>query len=101
MPIPGVAVRQKATRMIKDSWQTQANLSFFLILLVLISFVLPSMGFGKNDLRVYANMGFSIMLISGVAIAWGWPRLFWFAAPIGCLTLILRWMDWWQGTITT
>jgi len=99
MSVKAVAVRTKATRMIKDSWQSQANLSFFLILQVLIAFVLPSMGFGRDDLRLYADLGFSVMLISGVAIAWGWPKLFWCAAPIGLLTLIFRWNNWWQGTL--
>ena len=93
------AVRRKATLIIKDSWQSQANLSFFLILQVLISFLLPSLGFGKDDLRFYADICFSIMLVSGVALAWGRPRLFWFAAPIGLVTLILRWVNWWDGTM--
>ena len=99
MSVRGAAVRKRATRLIKDSWQSQANLSFFLILQVVISFVLPTLGFGRDDLRVYADVGFSIMLISGVAIAWGLPKLFWFAAPIGLLALFFRWLNWWEGTI--
>jgi hypothetical protein len=99
MSVSSGAVRKRATSMIKDSWQSQANLSFFLILQVLISFVLPALGFGSDDLRVYSDVGFSIMLISGVAIAWGLPKLFWFAAPIGLVALFLRWLNWWQGTI--
>jgi Ion channel len=95
------AVRKRASVILKDSWQSQANLSFFLILQVVISFLLPSLGFAKDDLRIYADLGFSIMLISGVALAWGWPKLFWFAAPIGLLGLFFRWMNWWQGTITS
>jgi hypothetical protein len=85
--------------MIKDGWQSQANLSFFLILQVLISFVLPALGFGRDDLRFYADLAFSVMLISGIALAWGWPKLFWFTAPIGLMGLIFRWLNWWQGTI--
>lgn len=99
MSVSRGAVRKRATLIIKDSWQSQANLSFFLILQVVISFLLPSLGFAKDDLRVYADLGFSVMLISGVALAWGRPKLFWFAAPIGLLGLIFRWLNWWQGTL--
>src|SRR5215471_3725179 len=101
MSVRGGVVRKKATRIIKDSWQTQANLSFFLILQVLIAFVLPTLGVGRDDLRIYADVGFSIMLVSGIALAWGWPKLFWFVAPIGLITLVVRWVNWWQGTIRT
>lgn len=99
MAVSGAAVRQKAKGLILDTWQSQANLSLFLVLLVVISLVLPSLGFGKEDARLYSNLGFSIMLVSGVAIAWGSRKLFLLAAIVGILTLAVRWIAWWQGTL--
>jgi ion channel len=101
MAVSRGVVRKRASRIIRDSWQSQANLSFFLILLVMISLVLPTLGVGRDDLRIYADLGFSVMLVSGVALAWGLPTLFWIAASIGLAALVIRWVNWWQGTITT
>ena len=70
------AVREKARALITESWQSQANLSFFLALLVVVGFILPSLGFGKDDERLYSDAAFSLLLISGVAIAWGRRWLF-------------------------
>ena len=86
------AVRKKAKGIIVDSWQSQANLSFFLVLEVLIAFVLPALGFGKGDTRLYADFGFSVLLLSGIAIAWGRPKLFTVAAIAGGVALIVRWL---------
>src|ERR1039458_2071302 len=73
-PPKGQDVRDRARALITDSWQSQANLSLFLGLMVLIAFVLPSMGFGKGDIKLYSDVAFSLLLISGVAIAWGPAR---------------------------
>ena len=89
------AVRKKARGLIANTWQSQANLSFFLILEILIAFVLPALGFGRHDTRLYADFGFSILLISGVAIAWGRPKLFAIAAVVGSIALIVRWLSFW------
>jgi hypothetical protein len=85
-------VSEKARGFIKESWQSQANLSFFLALLVTIGFILPSLGFGKDDERLYGDVVFSVALISGVAIAWGQRWLFGFAGFVGSATLAVRWM---------
>ena len=86
------AVRNKARTLIKESWQSQANLSFFLALLVTVGFVLPSLGFGRDDVLLYADVAFSLLLISGIAIAWGRPWLLRVAGFIGSVTLAMRWM---------
>jgi len=86
------AVRAKAKGIIVDSWQSQANLSFFLVLEILIAFVLPALGFGKGDTRLYADFGFSVLLLSGIAIAWGQPKLFTLAAIVGGIALGVRWL---------
>ena len=95
------AVREKARVIIHDSWESQANLSFFLILEVVIAFILPSLGFGKDDFRLYSALGFSVMLISGVAIAWGRPKLFLLAVSVGSACMVFRWINWWNGSLRT
>jgi hypothetical protein len=98
MTIRPRAVR-KAKFVITESWQSQANLMFFLALLILISFILPSLGFGTRDVTVYGNLGYSIMLLSGVAIAWGRRWIFWITAVIAVISLIARWLAWHQRTV--
>jgi hypothetical protein len=84
--------------MIKESWQSQANLSFFLVLQVLIAFILPSLGFGREHYQFYANMGFSILLISGVAIGWGRRLVFPVGILVGIVALVVRWLNWLEPT---
>ncbi len=85
-------VRERARGFIKESWQSQANLSFFLAFLVALGFVLPSLGFGKSDEQRYSNFAFSLLLVSGAAIAWGRRWLFALSAFVGSVTLAVRWM---------
>lgn len=99
MKLQASAVRKKAKVIIIDTWQSQANLSLFLVLLVLIAFVLPAVGFGRENFQRYSALGFSIMLISGVAIAWGRPKLFAVAASVGVVALAVRWLVFWRPTI--
>ena len=93
------AARHKARALIAESWQSQANLAFFLALLVALGFVLPVLGFGKNDEIRYSNFVFSLLLVSGVAIAWGRPWLFGLAAFVGSATLAVRWMTFFTPTL--
>ena len=85
-------VRKKARALITESWQSQANLSFFLALLVTLGFILPALGFGKDDERLYSDAGFSLLLISGVAIAWGRRWLFALSCFVGSAAFAVRWM---------
>ncbi len=94
------AVRDKARALITESWQSQANLSFFLALLVVVGFILPSLGFGKDDERLYSDATFSLLLISGVAIAWGRRWLFALACFVGSAALAVRWMAYLTPTLT-
>jgi len=86
-------VREKARALIKQSWQSQANLAFFLALLVVLGFVLPSLGFGKSDELLYSDFVFSLMLASGVAIAWGQRWLFLLSFCVASATIAVRWME--------
>jgi len=86
-------VRAKAKRVIAETWQSQANLSFFLVLLVLFAFILPVLGFGRDNERLYSDATFSLLLISGVAIAWGRPVLLAISGFVGSATIAVRWMN--------
>jgi hypothetical protein len=100
MQLNSSGVRRKATGLIRETWQSQANLSLFLVVLVVAGLILPSMGFGKDDLRLYSNIVFTVMLVSGVAIAWGRRTLFLVSSAVACVTLVARWAEWRNGTNT-
>lgn len=93
-------VRDKARALLTQSWQSQANLSFFLALLVLVAFVLPSVGFGRDNTKLYSDIAFSLVLISGVAISWGQRWQFLLAGFVGSAALTVRWMAWFTPTTT-
>ncbi len=93
------AVSEKARGLIKESWQSQANLAFFLGLLIAVGFVLPSLGFGKNDEQRYSDCAFSLLLVSGVAIGWGRRWLFPLAAFVGSVAIAVRWMAFFTPTL--
>ena len=87
------AVRAKARRVITDTWQSQANLSLFLVLIVLLGFVFPAMGFAREDFRLYSTVGITLMLMSGTAIAWGHRVLLTFAGFVSSATIAVLWME--------
>jgi hypothetical protein len=88
-----VALHAKARRVFVDTWQSEANLSLFLVMIVLFSFVLPVLGFGREHIRLYSDAIFSVMTISGVAVGWGRPRLMLVAGLIGAVAIAVRWID--------
>jgi hypothetical protein len=90
----GLTVTGRARDLLVETWESQANLALFLALLVGCVFVLPSIGFGKHDEQLYRDVSYSVLVISGVAIAWGRRRLFYSAAALGCIALIVRWLAW-------
>lgn len=98
MAVSRAAVRKKARGLITETWQSQANLSLFLALEILIAFILPSLGFGKEDAKLYSDMGFSVLLISGVAIAWRQWKLFVPTSVVSAVALIVRWVAWYRNT---
>jgi hypothetical protein len=88
------AVRKTAQGLITETWQSQANLSLFLGLEILIAFVLPALGFGREDTQLYSDIGFSVLLFSGVAIAWGQRWLFILTGLVAGMSLLVRWTAW-------
>ncbi len=85
--------------LISQTWESQLNLSIFLALLVATAFVMPALGLGQRHVRFASDVAYSIILISGVAIAWGQRRLFTVALCFGVFSLCVKWAGWWIQTI--
>ena len=84
---------RKVREVVAQTWQSEANLSIFLALLVLLIFVIPSLGLERADERLYSNVGTSVMLVCGVAIAWRRRAVFFAASSVAVVTLVARWAD--------
>lgn len=84
-------VSQKARRLVRETWQRQANLSFFLTLLVLFVFVLPLTSVVEQHLNIYVDIAYSMLLLSGIAIGWGRSFLFYLGVLAGMAGLVTRW----------
>ena len=88
------ATRPKARDLIAETWQSQANLSLFLILLVITVFVLPTLEIRRTHIGLYGNLVFPLVLLTGTAIAWGRRWLFTLAVSFAIPALIARWIAW-------
>ncbi len=87
-------VSAKAKRVIADTWQSQANLSLFLAILVAFAFIFPILGFGHRDIKLYADIAFTLLLISGVTIAWGHKFQVLISGSVACVAVVSRWVNW-------
>jgi voltage-gated potassium channel Kch len=87
-------VRQKARQFVHDTWQSEANLAFFLGLIVVMTFVLPLTNFVGEHVNVYTDVACSLALISGVAITWRHGKIFYLALLLGLVSLVIRWTCW-------
>jgi Ion channel len=91
----------KTRDLLTRGWQSQASLSLFLFLLILMAFVIPSVRFANmKTLALYEDIGFSSISIVGVAIAWGNRKLFVLTSLIAIVAILLRWATWWRPTNT-
>jgi hypothetical protein len=81
-------------------WRSEANLSLFLFLLIVVGFVLPSLGFEKHNLPLYADITFTVVLVVGAVIAWGDRRVFALTALVSVVAIVVRWVTWWAPTKT-
>ncbi|MFZ0707169.1 MAG: potassium channel family protein [Candidatus Korobacteraceae bacterium] len=101
--MPQTAVKHahhRARKLVKDTWKAQANLSFFLGLMVLFVFVLPLSSLVEKHFSLYVDIGYSLMLISGIAIGWGMSWLFYLGAAAGVVGLMVRWLGWWYPDVS-
>src|SRR5271170_6144233 len=89
---------RKGRVLIARTWESQLNLSLFLGLLVLTVFLMPALGQERPYGRFLRDLIFSVVLISGVAIAWGQRRLFILSSCIAGVALCIRWAAWWIRT---
>jgi hypothetical protein len=88
----------KTRDLLSHSWQSQANLSFFLFLLVVVTFVLPSMGFEKSSLPIYSDIAFSFALVVGAAIGWENRTLFALTSLVSVVAIVVWWATLWMRT---
>ena len=86
-------IHQKVREVVTQTWQTEANLSFFLGLLVLVIFVIPSLGLERNAERLYGNLATSVILVCGSAVAWSRRAVFIATSCIAIVTLVARWTN--------
>lgn len=91
-------MQTKARDLLTHRWQSQANISLFLILLVLAVFVLPSIGFEEDHRVLYGDIAFSIMISFGSAIAWHNRRFFALTLFVSLVAIGARWLSWWSPT---
>ena len=90
----------KTRDLLRRSWQSQANLSLFLLLLVLTAFVITAVGFEKNNLPLYDRVAWSVVAVVGTAIAWGNRKLFLLTSFVAFVAIAFRWATWWRPTHT-
>lgn len=87
-------IRQRARRLVHDTWQTEANLAVFLGLIAVMTFVLPLTSFVGDHVNLYTDVASSLALISGVAITWRHGWIFYLALLLGIVSLSVRWACW-------
>jgi hypothetical protein len=93
-------MRPKPLDLVTLGWQSEAILSFFLFLQIVFGFVLPSVGFENNNLPLYGDIVFSVVLVFGSAVAWGDRRLFVLTSLVAIVAIVVRWLAWWTPTKT-
>jgi len=93
-------MHSKTRDLLARGWQSEANLSLFLFLLILVGFVLPSLGIEKHNLPLYADVAFTVISFVGAAITWGDRRLFVLTSLVAIVAIVLRWATWWEPTNT-
>ena len=72
----------------------ERSLPFMLALLIVVAFVLPSLGLEGSNERLYADVAFSLLLIVGVIIASAERKVFILAALVTTAALGIRWGNW-------
>ncbi len=87
-------VRPKTRELFVQTWQSQANLAVFLLMLVVTIFVLPALVVRHEHMVLYGNIVYSLVLVTGGAIGWGRPKLMSLGAAVVVPALVLRWAAW-------
>jgi Ion channel len=87
-------VPRTVRKLVKETWETEASLSVFLGLMVLIVFVLPAVGFDRTNEKLYTDVSYTVAMACGVSIAWRSRVLFFTAASFTFLAILLKWATW-------
>ena len=74
-------------------WATDRGLSIFLVMIVVVVFVLPSLASLGITGRLFFDIFFSLLLISGIASMSGRRRVFITLTGISIVALAVRWID--------
>jgi Ion channel len=90
----GAGVPRTVRKLVKETWQTEASLSVFLGLIVLIIFVLPAVGFGRSNEKLYADVSYTVGMACGVSLAWRTRALFFTAASFYLIATLFKWGTW-------
>jgi hypothetical protein len=69
-----------------------ASLRLFLFFLIAVVFVLPSLGLEKNNVPLYSDIVFSLVLVFGSMIAWENRKLFVLTFSVSIAAIGVRWM---------
>lgn len=96
----GKHAHHSARSLVKETWEAQANLSFFLSLLVLFVFVLPLTNLVEKHISLYVDVGYSLLLVSGIAIGWSRSWFFYVGVVVGVVGLLVRWLGWWYPAVS-
>ena len=89
-------MHSKTRDLLTQTWQSQVNLSLFLFLLIVVGFVLPSLGVERSDMQLYADIAFSLVSVGGAAMAWENRRLFVLTSLVVIVAIALHWATWWR-----
>jgi hypothetical protein len=93
-----VVLARAARDRVAHSLGSQINLSVFLGLLVLTVLVMPALGFASYHQRLYSDIVFSVVIVTGILIGWDERRLFPVAVCTGIIALSVTWASWWIAT---
>jgi len=87
-------VPRTVRKLVEETWQTEASLSVFLGLMVLIIFVLPAVGLDRSNEKLYTDVSYTVSMACGVSIAWRSRALFFTAASFALLAILFKWGTW-------
>jgi len=87
-------VPKTVRKLVEETWETEASLSVFLGLMVLIVFVLPAIGFDRSNEKLYLDVSYTLGMACGVSIAWRSRALFFTAASFAFVAILFKWITW-------
>ena len=90
----GPGVPRTVRKIVEETWETEASLSVFLGLMVLIVFVLPAVGFDRSNEKLYTDVSFTVGMACGVSLAWRSRALFFTAAVFTFVAILFKWATW-------